>query len=165
MVYQGKFWHWFTHKACFRGKELRPGKSRDPVNRGTVNRGFTVMRKFPKFWFMREKYNISKWDFQNLWLLDHFSAVWEKILLNTSLSCYYEKSQFFEWLTIWLTVRLTIRPTLCPTVRLTVQPSDWLTDGTYKVWSERSTSAEDCLESSSMHCAPGILEREENFKI
>ena len=27
----------------FRGKEIRPGKSGDTVNRGTVNRGFTVV--------------------------------------------------------------------------------------------------------------------------
>ena len=26
--------NWFTHKACFRGRELRPSKQRDPVNRG-----------------------------------------------------------------------------------------------------------------------------------
>ena len=29
-------------QSLFSGIELRPGKSRDPVNRGTVNRGFTV---------------------------------------------------------------------------------------------------------------------------
>jgi hypothetical protein len=32
--FTGKFW----------GKEIRPGKSGDTVNRGTVNRGFTVIR-------------------------------------------------------------------------------------------------------------------------
>ena len=31
--FTGKFW----------GKEIRPGKSGDTVNRGTVNRGFTVL--------------------------------------------------------------------------------------------------------------------------
>ena len=39
--------HWFAHKAYFRGIELRPVKSRDPVNRGTVTRGFTVLRSDP----------------------------------------------------------------------------------------------------------------------
>jgi hypothetical protein len=28
----------------FRGKEIKPGKSGDTVNRGTVNRGLTVCR-------------------------------------------------------------------------------------------------------------------------
>ena len=32
-----------THKACYLGKEFRPGKSKDPIKRGTVNRNFIVL--------------------------------------------------------------------------------------------------------------------------
>ena len=35
--------HWFTHKASFWRKGIRPGKLRDLVNRGPVNQGFTVL--------------------------------------------------------------------------------------------------------------------------
>ena len=32
-----------TCKSCFLGIEIRPGRSRDPVNRGTAYRGFAVL--------------------------------------------------------------------------------------------------------------------------
>ena len=38
----GYILHQFSHKAIYLGKDFRPGVSRDPVNLGLVNQGFTV---------------------------------------------------------------------------------------------------------------------------
>ena len=44
-------------QSLFSGIELRPGKSRDPVNRGTVNRGFTVYSFF--VYIFKTKHELS----------------------------------------------------------------------------------------------------------